>query len=208
MRERGEWRFQSEENFYYGYLEFSEENEITLEIIEDHIFYHMPGSKCELVILGKLEAQFALIEEHYASIDLKFDSVLVGYSNMGPFISQNSLVYDTSRNTQTPNRYEKQLVIPEICKITLFPEYDSLPQNNRILFSVESYRTKTFSDYVELVYIIQDFLNFVISKEVLIENIYVANNEDTRFNVDVKFKSQRPILQKKNKLVLFKPRLQ
>ena len=76
---------------------------------------------------------------------------------MGPFISQNLLVYDTSRNTQTPNRYEKQLVIPEICKITLFPEYDSLPQNNRILFSVESYRTKTLSDYVELIYIIQDF---------------------------------------------------
>ena len=45
----------SEENFYYGYLEFSEENEITLEIIEIHIFHHMPGSKCELVILGKLE---------------------------------------------------------------------------------------------------------------------------------------------------------
>jgi hypothetical protein len=108
--------------------------------------------------ITRIESQFVLIGGHYERIKLELDAIIVSFSNLNSFISYIDLFGETfsvlNRNTNT---YERQLEIPEICRIRIFSQGSSFSSNNRVLFEIRSLGGKYLHNYIELMSILQDF---------------------------------------------------
>jgi hypothetical protein len=233
MELKGKWWFPTKEKMvYYGSFKYDQTNEIYLEILDDpntNLKYDIDiilgilenGQritlfKCSLIKhyqllshfpISLFKAKFAFLGVHYNSDkDIKFPSVIIKYNNINSFISQYSLIYDPSFNGEINHNQSREITIPKYCKIIIYPQSKKL-FNSDLLFEIQSFRDKSFDDYIELKSILHDFLNFVISDEVFVDAIYVADeNSQIDSNLQILYKSTRPSFPEKSKK-MFKPQV-
>lgn len=230
IESEGKWWFPDEPNkVFFGKFGFNEDDGGNLQIFDDRIFIHR-NDKYEIILgkladgqkitlnncsflrsngyledfqLTKFNCQFALIGSHYNSInDIRFDSAIVKYSNISRFISDYSLTYDPLAVKSMNSRVKaRKFEITGFCSIRMFPE-GITGIGRKILVQIHSNRNKTLLDYVELKSIMQDFLNFVIKDEVLVDEFSAIDSHGIQ--VRVHYKSTRPTKSKENTNILFK----
>jgi hypothetical protein len=153
--------------------------------------------------ITRIESQFLLIGGHHERIKLELDAIIVSFSNLNSFISYIDLFGETfSVLNRSTGRYERDLEIPEICKIRIFSQGSSFSSNNRVLFEIRSLGGKYLHNYLELKSILQDFLNFSTSAEILTDKIEVTNEDQVYV---LNYHTPRPTDVKQNKSTLFKP---
>lgn len=196
------WLPNNKEKFYYGKLKINEFGDITLEFFDDpfasleHKEYQIilgelkddvkiTLKKCSVlnnhqylknINLVKFNVIFAILGEHYLSEDqIKLDACRISYSNLNKFISKNSIYYRKINNSESKTKFpEISINIPNFCSIRIFFQSNL---KDKIVFEIKSFRSQTIEDYIELKGIIQDFFNFVIKDNVLIEDIqYIKLN--------------------------------
>jgi len=231
MKLRGEWWFPNEPSKrFYGEYSFDEHTGIQLEMLDIPFFNRI--EECE-IILGILEdkekvtlaecsllksyplavsfqicrfsAAFPFLGKHFDNINqIKFESLIVKYSNIDAFISHYALTFDPVKKNNNYHKPFRKVKVPNQCELAIYPESEKL--DSPLVFRIHSYTDKSIEHYIELKSIFHDFLNFVTSSEVFIEYMHgIITAQGSSSTVVILYRSTRPKPVYPDQKVMFKP---
>jgi ApeA N-terminal domain 1 len=230
MKLRGEWWFPNEPNkIFYGEYSFDEHIGAQLEILDIPFFNRRDDcdiilgvledkrkvtlAKCSLRIsyplannfqICRFAAVFALLGKHFNNInEIKFESIIVKYSNIDAFISDYALTYDPIKKNDDYKPFRK-VKLPKLCELAISPESGKF--KSPLVFRIRAYKDRSIEHYIELKSIFLDFLNFVTSSEVFIEYMHgIINVQGSGSTVVILYRSTRPKPFYPDQKVMFKP---